>query len=131
MTMNRMKATGAAAALMLAVGTLGGVSTTATAAPAEPAPASPTGQADQGQSRQASQRPSGGTAYVQANNVIFRDAPHGKALGQVHLYQGGWAHCVAQVGWDDSWVKVDLWGGPSNVWIHRDYVGLEGPVYDC
>lgn len=127
MTMNRMKATGAAAAIMLAVGALGGVSATANAAPAQPVPAGPTSQADQGQAKQAN----GGTAYVHANNVIFRDAPHGAALGQVHFGQGGWAHCYVQVGWDDIWVNVDLWGGPANVWINTKYAGTEGPVFEC
>lgn len=59
------------------------------------------------------------TCVVNANNVYYRDAPNGRALGQVHRGQefrvlGG------QSG--TPWFRGDLVGGRADVWIHGDYL---------
>ncbi|MFE2280042.1 hypothetical protein ACFXAE_22985 [Streptomyces sp. NPDC059454] len=59
------------------------------------------------------------TCVVNANNVYYRDAPGGRALGQVHRGQefrvlGGQA--------GTPWFRGDIVGGRADVWIHGDYL---------
>lgn len=54
---------------------------------------------------------------VSTNNVYYRDAPNGRALGQVH--RGQEFHTR---GGDGVWFRGDIVGGRANVWIHGDYL---------
>lgn len=54
---------------------------------------------------------------VSTNNVYYRDAPNGRALGQVH--RGQEFHTQ---GGEGPWFRGDIVGGRANVWIHGDYL---------
>jgi hypothetical protein len=58
---------------------------------------------------------------VITNNVIYRDAPEGKALGQVHRGQG--IDVIRSGGPDLTWANGNLWGGRQNVWIYWELLG--------
>lgn len=62
------------------------------------------------------------TCYVTANNVNFRSGPgiNYPSLGQVHAGQG-----FDTVELSGDWFRGNLWGGPSNVWIHASYLNYQ------
>ncbi|MFI7345295.1 SH3 domain-containing protein [Streptomyces sp. NPDC049936] len=61
------------------------------------------------------------TCFVTENNVNFRSGPgtNYPSLGQVHRGQG-----FDVVEYSDHWFRGTLWGGPSDVWIHSDYLDM-------
>jgi uncharacterized protein YraI len=58
---------------------------------------------------------------VIANNVNYRTGPGVQypSLGQVNYGQGFNTNA-----YDTGWWEGTMWGGPSHVWIHRDYLGF-------
>jgi uncharacterized protein YraI len=57
---------------------------------------------------------------VIANNVNYRTGPgiEYPSLGQVNYGQG-----FNENAYQSTWWRGTLWGGPSNVWIKRDFLG--------
>ncbi|MFJ9107324.1 SH3 domain-containing protein [Streptomyces sp. NPDC102283] len=101
-----MAAMGAAAAVLALL-----------AANAVPAHAQPTDSSRHSRSARAGLCYYHTICVVSANNVYYRDAPNGRALGQVH--RGQEFHTR---GGEGSWFRGDIVGGRANVWIHGDYL---------
>ncbi|MEU3735346.1 hypothetical protein AB0E81_39150 [Streptomyces sp. NPDC033538] len=59
------------------------------------------------------------TCVVNANNVYYRDAPGGRALGQVHRGQDSRV-LGGQAG--TPWFRGDIVDGRADVWMHGDYL---------
>ncbi|MBT2900496.1 hypothetical protein [Streptomyces sp. McG3] len=87
------------------------------AAGAAPAHAQPPGSIQDSRSARAGLCYYHTICVVSANNVYYRDAPGGRALGQVH--RGQEFHTR---GGEGRWFRGDIVGGRANVWIHGDYL---------
>lgn len=90
---------------------------TLSAAGAVPAYAEATGSSEHSRSARAGLCYYHTICVVSTNNVYYRDAPNGRALGQVH--RGQEFHTR---GGDGVWFRGDIVGGRANVWIHGDYL---------